>query len=82
MDTETRHCCAHWNENSASSTKQLHGTTFGWIHGCALWLGDVAATQIVQRVSAFSWVSVFNLVRSRKSISLRLLWGDGEERCG
>ena len=27
-----------WNENSASSMKQLHGTTFGWIHCCALWL--------------------------------------------
>ena len=39
MDTETRHCCAHWNEKSASSRKQLHGTTSGWIHRCALRLG-------------------------------------------
>ena len=36
MDIETRNCCAHWNENSASSRKELHGTTSGWIHGCAL----------------------------------------------
>ena len=55
MDTETRHCCAHWNENSASSRKQLDALL------CTL-VRDVATTQIVQRVSAFSWASVFNLV--------------------
>ena len=38
MDIGSWHCCAHWNENSASSKKQLHGTASGWIHGCPLWL--------------------------------------------
>ena len=39
MDTEARHCGSNWNENSASSRMQLHGTSFGWIHCCALCLG-------------------------------------------
>ena len=28
---------------------RLHGTTFGWIHGCALWLGTWLLHKIVQR---------------------------------
>ena len=59
MDFETGHCCAHWNENTASSWLQLHGTTPCWGTLLYTMVGDVAATQIGRRVSAFSWASVF-----------------------
>ena len=39
MDLETGHCCAHWNENTASSQLQLHDTAPGGIHSGTLWLG-------------------------------------------
>ena len=38
MHLDTRHCCAHWNENTTASWMQLHGTTSGGIHCGALWL--------------------------------------------
>ena len=39
MDLETRHCCAHWNENTASSRlQQQHGTAPGGKHSGTLWL--------------------------------------------